>query len=100
IEGMKRFGKSLRELTDFYSQAFMEDLDALNIQRAEFFPRATENIEQIVQLIETLKEKGYAYVADDGSVYYDISKFKDYGKLSGIKKTELKPGARVSADHY
>ncbi len=100
IEGMKKFGMSLKELTDFYSKAFMDDLATLNIQRAEFFPRATEHIEGMVKLIGTLTEKGYAYAGEDGSIYYDISKFKNYGKLSGIKKADLKSGARVSHDHY
>jgi len=100
IMGIKRSGKGLKELTDFYSEAFMADLDSLNIQRAEAYPRATENIDEIVDLIEVLVRKGYAYRGDDGSYYYDISKFDRYGELSGIRKAELKTGARVANDHY
>ncbi|MGA2665136.1 MAG: cysteine--tRNA ligase, partial [Nitrososphaerales archaeon] len=100
IIGMKRSGKGLKELTDFYSAAFMADLDSLNIERAEAYPRATDHIAEMVELIEVLVQKGYAYRGDDGSYYYDISKFDRYGELSGIRKAELKTGARVANDHY
>ena len=91
---------SLKELTDFYTKAFMEDLDALNIQRAEHYPRATEFIDEIVAAIESLIKKGYAYRAEDGSVYFSIKKFPTYGRLSGIKQAEVKAGTRVAVDHY
>ena len=100
IEGIKTTGKSLRELTDFFTQAFMDDLDALNIQRAEQYPRATEFIDEIVSTVSSLMKKGYAYRADDGSVYFSIRKFPKYGKLSGIKQEEAKSGTRVAVDHY
>ncbi|HVB95154.1 MAG TPA: cysteine--tRNA ligase [Nitrososphaerales archaeon] len=100
IEGIKRTGKSLKELTDFYTSAFMEDLDVLNIQRAEKYPRATEFIDEIVTAVESLVRKGYAYREDDGSVYFSIKKFPRYGRLSGIKQAEVKSGTRVAADHY
>ena len=58
IEGIKRTGKSLQELTDFYTKAFMEDLDTLNIQKAEHYPRATENIDEIVDAVEVADEEG------------------------------------------
>jgi cysteinyl-tRNA synthetase len=100
IEGIKKTGKSLRELTDFFTKAFMEDLDALNIQRAEEYPRATEFIGEIVAAVSALVKKGYAYRAEDGSTYFSIRKFPRYGKLSGIKQTEVKSGTRVAMDHY
>ncbi|MDG6926220.1 MAG: cysteine--tRNA ligase [Nitrososphaerota archaeon] len=100
ISGMKSSGKSLNELTDYYSEAFMRDMDALNFQRAEYYPRATEHIPEMVAMIEKLISKGHAYKADDGSVYYAIRTFERYGALSGVKPDELKEGARVSADHY
>jgi cysteinyl-tRNA synthetase len=100
IEGIKKSGKSLRELTDYFTQAFMEDLDSLNIQRAEEYPRATEFIGEIVAAVSTLMKKGYAYRADDGSVYFSISKFPRYGRLSGIKQAEVRSGTRVAVDHY
>jgi cysteinyl-tRNA synthetase len=100
IEGIKRTGKSLKELTDFYTEAFMEDLDTLNIQRAEHYPRATEFIDEIVKAVESLMKKGYAYRENDGSVYFSIKKFPRYGRLSGIKQAEVKSGTRVAVDHY
>ncbi|MDA4116122.1 MAG: cysteine--tRNA ligase [Thaumarchaeota archaeon] len=100
IEGIKRTGKSLQELTDFYTRAFMEDLDTLNIEKAEHYPRATEFIDDIVDAVETLMRKGYAYRGDDGSVYFSIKKFPRYGRLSGIKQEDVKSGIRVALDHY
>ncbi len=100
IEGIKRTGMSLQELTDFFTKAFMEDLDTLNIQRAEQYPRATEFIDEMVKAVESLMKKGYAYRAEDGSIYFSIKKFPRYGRLSGIKQAEVKSGTRVAADHY
>ncbi len=100
IKGMKQFGKTLKELTEFYAAAFMEDLSTLRIERAEYYPKATEHIGEMLVLINRLREKGLAYLGEDGSIYYDISKFKRYGKLSGVRVKELKAGARVSQDHY
>lgn len=100
IKGMKQFHKSRKELTAFYEAAFFDDLQTLNIERAEVYPRATEHVDDMVALIQSLVKKGYAYAAKDGSIYFSVSKFKDYGRLSGIKPGELKAGARVSQDHY
>lgn len=100
IRGARARGISLREYTDFYIKAFFEDLEALKIEKAEYYPRATEHIPEMVALIKKLMEKGYAYRGEDGSIYYDISKFKEYGKLSKIELNRLKPGARVKVDEY
>ncbi len=100
IKGMKQFGMTRKALTSFYESAFMQDLQTLNAEKAELYPRATEHIEEMVLLIKKLLRKRLAYKAGDGSVYFDISKFRRYGKLSGIKPSHLKPGARVSQDHY
>ena len=91
---------SLQEYTRRYERAFFEDLEKLNIERAEHYPRATEHIPEMVALIQRLMEKGYAYRGEDGSIYYDISKFKEYGKLSKLRLEELKAGARVRQDEY
>jgi cysteinyl-tRNA synthetase len=91
---------SLKEYTEHYARAFFEDIATLNIEKAEHYPRATEHISEMVALIKKLMKKGYAYRGEDNSIYYDISKFKDYGKLSKIKFEELKPGARVKVDDY
>lgn len=100
IKGMKQFGMTRGELTSKYEGAFMDDLVTLHVEKAEFYPRATEHLPEMLSLIGKLLEKGFAYKAEDGSTYYRVSKFKSYGKLSGIKLSELKAGARVSADEY
>lgn len=100
IRGMKGEGVSLKEYTEKYIAAFFEDLQKLNIRKAQINPKATEHVEEMVNIIEILLEKGYAYRGGDGSVYYDISKFKNYGKLSKMKIKELKAGARVKVDEY
>jgi cysteinyl-tRNA synthetase len=100
IRGTRREGVSLRQYTQKYIDAFLDDLRRLNIKRAQITPRATEHVDDIVKLTEILMEKGYGYRSGDGSIYYDISKFKDYGKLSKMKLKELKAGARVKVDEY
>ncbi len=100
IRGMGQTGKSLKELTEFYTAAFMEDLSSLKIEKMEAMPRATEHLPEILGLVRTLVEKGYAYRAADGSVYFDVSKFKRYGALSGVRLDSLRPAGRVSSDHY
>lgn len=87
------------ELTEKYTQAFFEDLDALSIERAEYYPRATGHVDEMVALIQRLEKKGFTYTRE-GSVYFSLSKFKDYGKLSGIRVDAVKAGARVDSDEY
>lgn len=100
IAASKKQGIPLNQHTEKYIKAFFEDVDALNIQRARVYPRATEHIPEMVTLIKKLMEKGYAYKGEDGSIYYDISKFSKYGQLSKFRVGELKPGARVKVDEY
>lgn len=100
IKAVKQEKRDLKELTSFYEKELMKDLKALNVERFEYYPRATEHISDIVELIKKLIDRGYAYKAADNSVYFSIKKFKKYGQLSGIKAEELKPGARVSQDSY
>jgi cysteinyl-tRNA synthetase len=99
IKGSRARGVSLREYTAEYKDAFFEDIDALGIERAEIYPEATAHIPEMVGLVKKLKDKGFAYETD-GSVYYKISRFADYGKLSRMKMDALKAGARVAADEY
>lgn len=87
------------EIAQKYERAFFEDLEKLNILKADVYPRATEHIDSMIQIIELLLEKGFAYKSDDG-IYFDISKFKEYGKLSNLSKRKIKEGARVAADLY
>lgn len=100
IAASRRQGIPLQEYTAKYADAFFEDLKTLNIEEAEHYPRATDHISEMVKLIQKLLEKDYAYKAEDGSIYFDLSKFKNYGRLSGFKVEELKPGARVKVDEY
>jgi cysteinyl-tRNA synthetase len=90
----------LKEFTEPYARSFFEDLDFLRIERAEFYPRATDHINEMVAIVQGLLTKGYAYKSDDGSIYFKISKFPNYGKLNGLRIGELKAGARVRQDEY
>ncbi|MDA4127669.1 MAG: cysteine--tRNA ligase [Thaumarchaeota archaeon] len=100
IKGINQFKKSRVELTSFYEREFMEDLATLGIEQAEKYPRATDNIDDMVNLVKTLVAKKYGYKAEDGSIYFDVSKFKNYGALSGVKLGTGKGAGRVSQDHY
>lgn len=82
-----------------FIRAFFEDSDTLGLERADAYPRATDYIEPMIHFVERLLERGFAYVAD-GSVYFAISKFPGYGKLSGIDAGSVRPGARVAVDQY
>jgi cysteinyl-tRNA synthetase len=100
IKGINESHKPLKELTRFYEAAFMEDLRSLGVEKADVHPRATEHIQEMVSLIRVLLDKGFAYRAPDGSVYFSVSKFKSYGALSGVRLDSLKPAGRVASDHY
>lgn len=100
IKGSQKQGIPLRRYTDFYAKAFFDDIKALNIAPADVYPRATDHIPEMIQIIKTLLEKGIAYKGEDGSIYFSVAKFPDYGKLSHLKVGELKAGARVSQDEY
>lgn len=99
IEEAQEQNISITELADKYIKHFYLDLEKLNIEPPSVFPRVTEHIKEIIQMIEILVKKGFAY-EKNGSVYYNLSKFKDYGKLSGVKLEEAKAGTRVAADKY
>lgn len=94
INKSKESKKSTEEIAKFFSLAFFEDIQKLKIKPATINPKATESIQDIINMIKVLEEKGYAYNID-GNVYYDISKFKEYGKLSGKNLDELEAGARI-----
>lgn len=90
-------GISVKELGDKFIAEYYKDADNLNIERATVNPRATEYMEDIISFVSDLVDKGYAYKIN-GDVYYDTSKFKEYGKLSGQNLEELQAGARISVD--
>ena len=92
-------GVSIREYTEKYIEAFLADMAALNLQAPEEIVRATDHVEDMVDLIERLKKKGLTYESE-GSIYYRIAKFPEYGKLSKIDVGGMKAGARVDNDRY
>ncbi|TRZ64037.1 MAG: cysteine--tRNA ligase, partial [Spirochaetia bacterium] len=81
--------KEISQITRPYEKIFFEDLKKLNIEKAERYPRATEHIKEMISLISVLVKKGFAYQGEDKSIYFKISKFKNYGKLSGLKKRQI-----------
>lgn len=85
-------------LTGRFIDAMHEDEDALNVLRPSEEPRATGNIPEMLGMIQTLLDKGYAYQGKNGDVYYDVSRFAGYGKLSGRKLDELRAGERIAVD--
>ncbi|MGJ4747093.1 cysteine--tRNA ligase [Leptospira sp. SA-E8] len=92
-------GKGIREFTEPWVKAFQEDLESLNIQKLEHYPRATDSIPSMVEIIKHLQNQGLVY-EKDGSLYYSISKFKNYGKLSKIDVSGMKTGTRYDTDEY
>lgn len=100
IKGSQKQQIPLKKFTAHHTNAFFEDIRALNIKPADHYPKATGHIPEMTALIKKLIAKGYAYKGEDGSIYYAIKKFKNYGKLSRIKVAELKAGARVKTDEY
>jgi cysteinyl-tRNA synthetase len=99
IQKAAEAGVSIREYTEKYIEAFLADMAALNLQAPEEIVRATDHVEDMVDLIERLKEKGLTYESE-GSIYYRIAKFPEYGKLSKIDVRGMKAGARVDNDRY
>ncbi len=99
IQGAAHAGLGIREYTEKYIAGFLEDIAALDIQMPEELVRATDHIEDMVALIEKLQEKGLTYTSD-GSIYFRISKFPRYGRLSKIDASGLEAGARVDVDQY
>jgi cysteinyl-tRNA synthetase len=91
---------SLKEFTDKFTQYFFDDVKTLNLLPAHEYPRATEFIKEMIQTIQVLEEKGFTYTTDDGSVFFKISQFEQYGKLANLKPDQLKSGDRVEDDEY
>ncbi len=91
ISTARKEGKTLWDLTEYHTKIFFEDMKTLNLLPADVFPKATEYVPEIIAIIRKLMENGYAYRGTDRSIYYDVSKFKDWGKLSHLK---LKPGKK------
>jgi cysteinyl-tRNA synthetase len=100
IKRAREQGKSITEVTEPVIEIFHRDREYLRIQKAEDYPKATDFIPQMVALVQRLVERGVAYQAEDGSVYFAIDRFPGYGKLSRLDTREVKSGARVLQDDY
>ena len=101
LKGAERENKTVYEIAEYYTNAFFKDTNKLNIKKPEIVEKASDHINQYIEIIEKLLEKNIAYISN-GNVYFDISKTKDYYKLSGKNKDELLIGARedVQEDIY
>ena len=91
---------TIAQVTEPVIDIFHTDRAYLRVQDAEQYPRATEHIPEMIALVESLMQKDLAYLADDGSVYYAIDRFKTYGRLSRLDTREIRSGARVAQDDY
>lgn len=90
----------LKSFTKKYIEAFFQDLKSLNITPAEVYPAATDHIAEMIDLVQTLMDKGYAYQSDDNCVYFSIDKFPEYGKLAHIDRENQISGVRIKNDEY
>ncbi len=99
INGSLRDGVTLKEYTEKYTAIFFEDLKTLNIEPVEHNPKATESIDEMVNILKQIDNKGILY-SRDGSLYFNIAKFQAYGRLSCLESRETKAGARYDADEY
>lgn len=93
-------GETITQLTERFIAAMHEDEHTLGVLPPDQEPKATTSMQDILQMIQTLQDKGYAYAASNGDVYYDVSKFGPYGQLSGKKVDELRAGERVAVDEH
>jgi len=100
IKRAQEQGKTITQVTEPVIEIFHRDREYLRIQPAEAYPKATDYIPQMIALVERLVERGVAYQAEDGSVYFAIARFPTYGKLSRLDTREIKAGARVIQDDY
>ena len=100
IKRANKKNKTIAEIAEEFTKYFLKDTKELNITAPKHQPKATEYIGKMADYIKILLEKGFAYKEEDGSVYFDISKSPDYGKLSGIENRQLKTGTRILSDEY
>ena len=100
IKRAQENNESIETLTDYFIRAMNEDAALLGVMPPTYEPRATQYVESMIAMIHTLVEKGLAYAASNGNVYYAVHKFTGYGKLSGKSLTDLRAGERVAIDPY
>ncbi len=99
IVGAAKQKMALNDFTEKYIEEFHKDLDILGIEKVEFYPRATEHVPEMIEIIRKLEKNGLTYVSE-GSVYFSIRKYKEYGKLSGNRIAGDRDGARIDSDEY
>lgn len=97
IVAMKREGKSAWDIAEYYTKIFLKDMERLNILMPHYLPKATDHIEEQIELIKTLEEKGFTYKISDG-IYFDTSKLPSYGELAHQKLEDKEAGARVAVN--
>ena len=100
IRDSRAAGVPLREFTDRYTGIFLEDTDRIGIVRHDHTIPISTVIDSMIEIINGLLAKGYAYLADDGSIYYRIEKFERYGRLAHLDREGMRVGVRVSMDEY
>ena len=98
IQRAERNGETMGALTERFIEAMYQDFDALGIERPQLEPRATEHMDEILDMIGVLLDKGHAYQGSNGDVYYRVASFSDYGRLSGKRPEDLRAGARIDVD--
>ena len=97
IDAAAKAGIAWNELADRYIKAYFEVMDSLNVRRVDLYPRVSGHMQEIIDMVRTLVEKGHAYVVD-GDVYFSVQDFATYGHLSGRSLDDMKAGARVEVD--
>ncbi|MCJ7645984.1 cysteine--tRNA ligase [bacterium] len=97
INRAKQLGSKVEDVAEKYISEYFEVMEKLNVKKANFYPKTTEHIKEMIKLVEKLIKKGYAYVID-GDVYFEIAKFDGYGKLSHRSREEMRAGARIEVD--
>lgn len=95
----RREKKKSHEIADYYTAQFFQDSAKLNIRRPDVVCKATEHIQEMIELIQRIEANGYAYVAN-GNVYFDVAKFKEYGKMANLDLEKLQAGARIEVDEF
>ncbi len=97
LKGAREQKKTPWEIAEYYTKIFFQDLKALNIERPEIVPKATDHIPEMIEFVQGLIKNGYGYETSDG-IYYDVQKFKGYGRLSGLSLADQQAGARVEVN--
>ncbi len=97
-KGAEREKKTVWEIAEYYTQAFLEDMDRLNLLKPTKKPKATDHVPAMIAQIKQLEVNGLTYLGANGNVYYNTAKFADYGKLAQLEKQQLQAGARIEVD--